>query len=119
MLCIISPAKSLASGVGALSLPVSQTIPAFLTKTNALAHEMKKLKPGDFKRLMGVSDAIASRTRDEYAQWQATPALFTDSDTSTDVFAQAGLLFDGPAYRGLDCISLDEGEALACQTHVR
>jgi len=109
MLCIISPAKSLAANLG-LVLPQAVTQPPFLDKTNALVVQLKrKLRASDYKKMMSVSEAIASRTHAEYQSWNADGAKLTP----------AGLLFDGPAYKGLDVGSLSPTDVAACGRSVR
>ncbi len=115
MLCIISPAKSLATNIG-LQLPHAFSTPAFLDATDELAGCLKKnLTTADYKKLMNVSDAIASRTHSEYQAYQPQ----SSSKTSDSAFTPSGLLFDGPAYKGLDLASLSPSSVAACQKHVR
>ena len=119
LICIISPAKSLATVSKGYVLPTRSTWPQFLMKTDALVGSIRSLKATNFKTMMGVSPAIASRTEEEYRSYHmASSSSASDASTMTFV-TQAGLLFDGPAYRGLDCASLAPEDMDVCQECVR
>ena len=114
MLCIISPAKSLAST--GLHLPIASTFPQFLTQTDGLVRALKSsLKPSDYKKLMSVSDVIAARTHSEYQTYLPN----SHKSCGSDLLTSAALLFDGPAYRGLDVATLSPQEVKACSKNVR
>ena len=101
MLAVLSPAKSLKYDV-TKCLPLPSASPIFLTEANYLVNTVLKSKSlGDFKKLMKLSDALASRTFEEYQSY----------DTSNHKKeTMAGLLFDGPAYRALNCETLSPHE---------
>jgi len=75
--------------------------------TAELLKVCKKLKPSDFKKLMGVSDAIAKKDYERYQSWDKLP------------FKAACLAMDGPAYRGFDGGSLSPAERKIAQSKVR
>jgi cytoplasmic iron level regulating protein YaaA (DUF328/UPF0246 family) len=72
------------------------------------------LKASHFKTLMSVSASIAARTEEEYQSYEVSSASPTPSK-----YTQSGLLFDGPAYRGLDCATLGPSDIDFCQDHIR
>jgi len=103
MLCLISPAKTLRiDNFAALPKTLQASIPLFAANAAAIAKVLRTKSPNDFKSLMTVSAEIASRTLQEYQSFNCQDA----PDISYEPFYSAGLLFDGPAYRGLDCESL-------------
>jgi len=121
LVCIISPAKSLAPNIGML-LPVAQSFPGFLERTELLVAQLRGVKAAEFKKMMSVSDVIAARTREEYQFFEFQHASSSSSSSGQvppAVFTQAGLLFDGPAYRGLCCAALSPADMQVCQQSVR
>ena len=115
MLCVISPAKSLAS-TSLLTLPHAVSSPQFLEKTDELAALLRsKLHPKDYRSLMKVSDEIATRTHKEFQSFESSGS----SKNFGSNFTPAGLLFDGPAFKALDLGSLSAVPVSASQKHVR
>lgn len=104
MICVLSPAKAMdLSGppnMGVMSKPE-------VKDTAELLKVCKKLKPTDFKKLMGVSDAIAKKDYERYQSWEKLP------------FKAACLAMDGPAYRGFDGSSLTPAQRKTAQSKVR
>jgi len=104
MICVLSPAKAMdlsgAPNLGVMSKPE-------VKDTTELLKVCKTLKPGDFKKLMGVSDAIAKKDYERYQSWDKLP------------FKAACLAMDGPAYRGFDGGSLTPAERKTAQSKVR
>jgi len=117
LVCIISPAKSLAPNIGML-LPVAKSFPAFIERTEELVAQLRSVRAAEFKKMMSVSDVIAARTREEYQSFEMNCHSSTD-ETPPAHFTQAGLLFDGPAYRGLCCAALSPEDMQICQQSVR
>ena len=115
LICIISPAKSLAAHSNML-LPVTRSVPIFLQKTHKLVELLRDMRASEFKKLMSISDTIAQRTYEEYQNFQISESI---TSLGTSSFMQAGLLFDGPAYRGLCCAALSPEEMNTCQQSVR
>jgi len=116
MLVVISPAKSLCPYE---SLPDSLGSvagePIFIEKTKTIAEIMKTKSTTEIKALMDVSNEIAERTYDNYQNFE----IDTQGHHGDGTFAQAGLLFDGPAFRGLDCKSLPPASIPYLQKTVR
>lgn len=104
MICVLSPAKSMdlsgSPNEGVLSTPKSKHM-------DELLGVCKSLQPGDLKKLMKISDAIAQKDFERYQQWEKTP------------FKAAALAMDGPAFRGFDAGSLSVAERKAAQDKVR
>jgi len=114
LICIISPAKSLAANIGML-LPITKSLPSFLDRTEDLVQHLRSVKAAEFKKMMSISDVIASRTREEYQVFE----MQGGTAAASTAFTQAGLLFDGPAYRGLCCAALSPADMQRCQQNVR
>ena len=107
MLCLISPAKSLAKME--ITLAAAKSTPVLLPQADELAEAMKPLKKADYKKLMSLSDSLAN----------GCVEMFQNYVPCNNDGACAGGLFDGPAYKGLDCKSLNEIEMQRCQERVR
>ena len=72
MLAVISPAKTLD-----FESPVRirrRTEPEFIDQATELAGVMRKKRPGDLKRLMGISDKLASLNVERFQHWQGGDA---------------------------------------------
>ena len=108
MLIVISPAKTLDFET---PLEISKhTLPDFLAETDALVDIMRRKKPGDLKRLMGISDKLAELNAARYRAWDARP----ESDAR-----QAVLAFMGDVYTGLDARSLSRRDLDRAQKRLR
>lgn len=122
MLCIISPAKSLFNGVRALS--IAGTWPEHIKRADQIVDCIKHLKAKDYASVMGISGSIAARCEKEYQEYVAIdtdvePTHFIKQNPLSPKLTQAGALFDGPAYKGLDCMNLSDDEMVRCQSYVR
>ena len=107
MLMLLSPAKTLDFSPPPGELPV--THPAFARDTAALAKIARKLKAADLRRLMGISDKLATLNVQRFRD-------FKGSGASEGV--PAALAFAGDVYTGLRARDLD-GDALAwAQDHL-
>ncbi len=110
MLAILSPAKSLdESPLPADLAALSPTPHAFQKDTAVLSKVVKRLKPGDLKDLMGISDALAELNHGRFQELEVPVA----SDA-----LPAAALFDGDVYKGLDARSLDADALDWAQDHV-
>lgn len=76
------------------------TTPKFLSHSEQVIDELKKLSPKDIAKLMSISSDLSEMNVERYAQWKSKP-------TKTKS-VQAALAFKGEVYRGLDAESLDE-----------
>lgn len=109
MIAIVSPAKTLDYSV---SVPkVKTTLPRFMNEAEKLVTVLKKKKPAEIEKLMGVSKDLARLNHQRFQSWKK------------EAFAQeakpAALVFRGDVYRGLDVDSLAAKELNYAQEHVR
>jgi len=96
MLMVISPAKSLDFSPAAPDTPL--TTPELKGDIAELAKVTSKLKRGDLKRLMSISDKLADLN---FERFQAF-------DPACDDGLQAVIAFDGDVYDGLSARTLDK-----------
>jgi cytoplasmic iron level regulating protein YaaA (DUF328/UPF0246 family) len=108
MLLVISPAKTLDFSPPSAELPA--TSPELGKDTAELARVARRLSARDLKRLMGISDKLATLN---VARFRA----FTANDTDSGV--QAALAFAGDVYVGLQARSLDPPALQWAQDHLR
>ena len=132
MICIISPAKSL-SEESTIKETVPSTNPRFLSEADEIAGKLQKNHSAvDYRKCMKVSAEIAFRTNAQYQSYifnssgcggggggRGKSSSVSSPSSFSSSLRQAGLLFDGPAYRGLDCKSLTYPEMIKCTKHVR
>ena len=108
MLTLISPAKSLD-----LESPTPRnqpTEPRLLDETAKLAEIMSGKSVADLRKLMGVSEEIATLNVERYRDFQTgTP----------DTARPAGVTFDGAVYRGMDPQSFDTRDWTEAQKSLR
>ncbi|MBI1364234.1 MAG: peroxide stress protein YaaA [Proteobacteria bacterium] len=109
MLVLLSPSKRLDEKP---TLPdMTPTQPALLDKATALAGIMKKKTAADLKKLMGVSDAIATLNVQRFKDFK-TP--FTPQNALPALF-----LFKGDVYDNMDVHTYKKPELDFAQKHVR
>ena len=108
MLLLISPAKTLNFDSTDLK---KKSKPRFLEDSQALVDILKKKSAGDIKKLMKVSDKIASLNVERYQNFQ-TPFTLKNAK-------QAILAFRGDVYTGLDADSFDKADLDFAQKHLR
>ena len=109
MLIVISPAKTLDFD----SKPVIKTHsqPQFLTQSQQLIDELKKLSVIDVASLMNLSDKLAGLNMSRFQTW--SPPFNLENAK------QAVLAFQGDVYTGLNAESLDEAGFDFMQKHLR
>ena len=108
MLLVLSPAKTLDFTAPPGDLPASE--PQARRDTAALMAVARKLKAEDLRRLMGVSDKLATLN---VARFKA----FKSGGGGEGV--QAALAFAGDVYEGLDARSLDTASLVWAQDRLR
>lgn len=109
MLALVSPAKKLDAESPA---PVSAfTQPDFLDDSQELVDELKAMPKSRLKALMKLSDKLADLN---YARYQHYSTPF-----GPDNAKQAGYMFRGDTYVGLDADTLDEDDMQYAQDHLR
>lgn len=109
MLTVISPAKTL--DFDTPSQTDKHTKPRFLSQSQQLIEQLKKLSAQEIASLMKISDKLAGLNMARFQQWQ-TP--FTTNNAK-----QAVLAFKGDVYTGLDAETLDEKDLEYAQQHLR
>ena len=107
MLMVVSPAKALNFTAPERSAPL--TTPQLKDDIAVLAKTTARLKRGDLKKLMGISDALAELN---YQRFQAF-------DPECEEGMQAAFAFDGDVYKGLAARELDKPALAWAQTHLR
>jgi len=107
MLIVLSPAKSLDFTPAAPDTPL--TTPQLKNDIAELAKVTRKLKRGDLKQLMGISDKLADLN---FGRFQAF-------DPACEEGLQAVIAFNGDVYDGLDARSLDKPALTWAQDHLR
>jgi len=107
MLIVLSPAKSLDFTPPPETLPATR--PELIEETARLAVTARRLKASDLRRLMGISDKLATLNRERFQAF----------DPESEVGVQAALAFAGDVYQGLDARSLDAGALGWAQERVR
>jgi cytoplasmic iron level regulating protein YaaA (DUF328/UPF0246 family) len=109
MLVVISPAKTLD-----FKTPIAHeksSTPEFGRSANELAAVMRKLKPAELSRLMGISSDLALLNHTRYLDFSPAP-----SATQT---RQALFAFKGDVYLGLDAATLDHRALDYAQARLR
>ncbi len=109
MLTLLSPAKKL--DFDRSNAPEMATDLQLKTETKELLKTTRKLKAGDLKKLMKISDDLSELN---YKRFQSIKFPFTSENAK-----QAAFAFNGDTYAGLDAPSLSEDELSYAQTHVR
>jgi cytoplasmic iron level regulating protein YaaA (DUF328/UPF0246 family) len=107
MLLVLSPAKSLDFAPAASDLPLST--PQLKSDIAELARTTRKLRRGELKQLMAISDNLA----------ELNHARFQAFDPACDDGLQAVIAFNGDVYSGLDARSLDKAALNWAQDHLR
>ena len=108
MIILISPAKTLDLNPSELKL---HSMPRMLADSEKLVKVLKKKSKNSLKKLMGVSDNIATLNVERFQNYQ-TP--FTPDNSK-----QAILAFKGDVYLGLDASSFEEKDFEFAQNHLR
>jgi cytoplasmic iron level regulating protein YaaA (DUF328/UPF0246 family) len=108
MLMLLSPAKTLDFSPVSGDLPLTR--PAFPRDTAALAKIARRLKAADLKRLMGISDKLATLNVQRFRAFKAS---------GEPEGVPAALAFAGDVYLGLRARELDEDALAWAQDRVR
>ena len=109
MLYLLSPAKSLDYES---ELPkLRATMPRFLEHSSELAGIMKKVKPSELEKLMGISSKLAALNAGRFDEWRA--------DYSEPEARQAILAFTGDVYQGLAVDDWDKEDFSEAQKSIR
>lgn len=107
MYTVLSPAKKLDFSAPARGL--SKTKPLFPDDTADLVKRARKYTAQDLKRLMGISDDLATLNAERFKAFDPAGKAETK---------QAALAFAGDVYIGLDANTLDKEDLKYAQAHV-
>jgi len=108
MLLLISPAKTLDFTETKLK---KHSQPRLLEESNVLVKILKKQSTNDLKKLMSISDKIATLNQERYQEFNVP---FTPANAK-----QSLLAFKGDVYNGLDAASFDTKDFNFAQKHLR
>jgi len=108
MIVLLSPAKTLDFNPTKLK---KHTTPRLLDDSNQLVSVLKKQSVPGIKKLMSVSDKIATLNHERFQQYQTPFTL--------DNAKQAILAFKGDVYTGLDADTMDSKDLTFAQKHLR
>ena len=106
MLIILSPAKTLTVPKN-LAASLKTTSPSMQKTMEILLSELRKMSASQLASTLEVSSAIANTNVERYKNWEKQQAY------------PCGFAFDGPAYKGLSCSTLNENELKYLQNHLR
>ena len=106
MLTILSPAKNL--DLEPLSGALPSSTPVFLKDTAVLSKRCKQLSTNSLKKLMSISDKLATLNHQR----------FQDFQIESPAGKQAALTFNGDVYRGLDAATLSPQDHVFANDHL-
>ena len=109
MLTIISPAKKLDFENSALTSEFS--MPLFLKESQLLINDLKKCKPAEISKMMGLSETLTKLNVERYKTFK-TPFNLKNSK-------QAMYAFRGDTYVGLDADTMKPTEVKFAQQNLR
>ena len=109
MLTLLSPAKKLNMAPVETGVPITQ--PRLRDDTHELAIVAKSQTADDLKRLMHISDNLATMNFERFQAFNL--------DNKSNSAKPAGLAFDGDVYWGLEADSLSEDTLSYAQDHLR
>ena len=109
MLTLLSPAKKMNMAPAETGVPITQ--PRLRDDTHELAIVAKTQTAEDLKRLMHISDNLATMNFERFQAFNL--------DNRSNTAKPAGLAFDGDVYWGLEADSLSEDTLSYAQDHLR
>ena len=109
MLTLLSPAKKMNMTPTKTGVPISK--PRLLNDTHELAIVAKTQTAEDLKRLMHISDNLATMNFERFQSFNL--------DNRSNTAKPAGLAFDGDVYWGLEAESLSKKTLSYAQDHLR
>ncbi len=109
MLTLLSPAKKLDMTPAETGVPVTQ--PHLLDDMHELATVAKTQSAEDLKRLMHISDKLATMNFERFKAFNL--------DNRSNSAKPAGFAFDGDVYWGLEADSLSDDTVIYAQDHLR
>ena len=109
MLTLLSPAKKMNMAPTKTGVPITK--PRLLDDTHELAIVAKAQTAEDLKRLMHISDNLATMNFERFQSFNL--------DNRSNTAKPAGLAFDGDVYWGLEAESLSKKTLSYAQDHLR
>tara|TARA_B100000029_G_scaffold26777_1_gene26339 strand:+ start:933 stop:1718 length:786 start_codon:yes stop_codon:yes gene_type:complete len=109
MLTLLSPAKKMNMTPTKTGVPITE--PRLLNDTHELAIVAKTQTAEDLKRLMHISDNLATMNFERFQSFNL--------DNRSNTAKPAGLAFDGDVYWGLEAESLSKKTLSYAQDHLR
>ena len=109
MLTIISPSKTL--DYQRPLITQKHTLPQFISYSEKLITECKKLTVDDLVKLMSISPKLAEINHERFQNWH--------SDFNLNNARQAILAFKGDVYEGLDVEDFNDNDLQFAQSHLR
>ena len=98
-----------------------KSVPILLQKAQVLVEKIKAMTTAQLKKLCEVSDNLITHVKTIYDNTIIVDSKMTVAQCENDKsrFNQAGLMFDGPAFKGLDAASFSNDQAINAQNHLR
>lgn len=109
MLTIISPSKTL--DYQRPLITQKHTLPQFISYSEKLITDCKKLTVDDLAKLMSISPKLAEINHERFQNWH--------SDFNLNNARQAILAFKGDVYEGLDVEDFNDNDLQFAQSHLR
>jgi len=109
MLILVSPAKTLDFDTPPLT--AENTQPAFLSDSQELIDQLKKMSAPKVGKLMKISDKLAQLNTERYKSWKLP---LTSENSKQCLFA-----FQGDVYIGLDASTMNKADINFAQKHLR
>jgi uncharacterized protein len=109
MLAVLSPAKKL--NFDPLDESFAKSLPDFQADANVLAKAARKLSVADLRKLMKISEDLASLNKKRFAAF--APA---SNDLNSK---QAAFAFAGDTYTGLQITNMEPADVVYAQDHLR
>ena len=110
MIIVLSPAKTLDYSFSEEGMDFS--VPLFLTKSKKLVSNLKKLNKSELSSLMGVSEKISALNHERFQNW-------SQASKPSALSKQAGFVFKGDVYQGLEFEKLSKKDINFAQKYLR
>jgi cytoplasmic iron level regulating protein YaaA (DUF328/UPF0246 family) len=97
----------------------------FNNYTNKIAQEIRKLNKSELKTILGeINSKLTDINYDRYKNFKmfgenSENRIPTEEKQTECYSAPAGFLYDGPAFKGLDCSSLTVDEMVFARSHLK
>jgi len=108
MIIILSPAKTMRISPSDAAL---RSKPVFAEEASWIDQELKNLAYHDFSSLLKVSGNLGRQAYDTMQHWTLS--------NNPEATRAAALMYDGPAFKGLNAHDFSDGEMKFAQSHLR